>query len=98
MFLCPVVRLQENWVEGHWQTCDMQQEGVAFVLLARPASPCHACAEAPVGESTVMLAVAGAEAHRFRWSSCGGRAERGLGGAVGYENNRRMSSLPTLAS
>ena len=51
-----------NWVE---MTRNMQQEGVGLVLLPRPASlvraPVLPCAEAPLGESGVLLADAGGE-------------------------------------
>ena len=49
-----------NWVE---MTCNMQQEGVGLAFLPRPTSLVHTpvlpCAEAPVGESVVLLADAG---------------------------------------
>ena len=49
-----------NWVET---TRNMQQEGVGLVLLLRLASPVRSpvvpCAEAPLGESGVLLADAG---------------------------------------
>ena len=57
-FFCSVALLPgfRNWVE---MTCNMQQEGVGLVLLPRPASlvrsPVLPCAEAPLGESTVLL-------------------------------------------
>ena len=51
-----------NWVE---MTCNMQQEGAGLVLLPRPASlvrsPALPCAEAPLGESAVLLTDAGGE-------------------------------------
>ena len=51
-----------NWVE---MTCTMQQEAVGLVFLPRLASlvraPVLPCAEAPLGESVVLLADAGAE-------------------------------------
>ena len=66
-------------------TCNMQREGVGLVFLPRPASlvrvPVLPCAEAPLGESVVLLADAGGEkptgaagAHVL------GRGERGWGG------------------
>ena len=46
-------------------TRNMQQEGVGLMLLPRPASrvrsPVLPCAEAPLGESAVLLADAGGE-------------------------------------
>ena len=49
-----------NWVE---MTRNMQQEGVGLVVLPRPASlvraPVLPCAEAPLGESGVLLADVG---------------------------------------
>ena len=49
-----------NWVE---MTRNMQQEGVGFVLLPRPATlvraPVLPCAEAPLGESGVLSADTG---------------------------------------
>ena len=48
------------WVE---MTRNMQQEGVGLVFLPRPASlvraPVLPCSEAPLGESSVLLADAG---------------------------------------
>ena len=64
-----------NWVE---MTCNMQQEGVRLMFLLRPTSLVHTpvlpCAEAPLGESVVLLADAGGrKTHGCRWSSCAGR-------------------------
>ena len=61
----------------------MQQEGVVAVLLPHPASRCCApvrpCVEAPLSESTVLLAAAGACTHGAHWSS----GARGPGVRVG---------------
>ena len=62
-FFCPSALSPgfRNWVE---MTHSMQQEGVGLVLLPRPASvvrsPVLPCVEAPLGESDVLLADAGA--------------------------------------
>ena len=53
----------------------MQQEGVASVFLPHPASHFHPVLSlhgGPLGESTVLMADAGAGAHGFRWSPCAG--------------------------
>ena len=76
VFFCSVALSPgfRNWVE---MTCNMQQEGVGLVFLPRPASlvraPVLPCAEAPLGESVVLLAGA-AGAHVL------GGGERGWGG------------------
>ena len=66
----------------------MHQEGVASVLLPLPAScfraPVLPCVEAPLGESIVLYAVAGAVTHELRWSSCAGRG--GGAGCVGVNH------------
>ena len=60
MFCCPVDRLR-NRVET---LANMQQEGVVSVFRPHPASLARAsvlpCVEAPMSESTVLLADAGA--------------------------------------
>ena len=70
----PVGRLQDTGLSA---LANMQQEGVAAVFLLRLASHLGAsvlpCVEAPVGESTPLLAVTGARTHGVHWSSCTGR-------------------------
>ena len=76
MFWCPVDRLR-NWVET---PANMQQEGVASMFLPHPASLVRAsvlpCVGAPMSESTVLLADAGAVpmgstgAHVLGWGVC----------------------------
>ena len=55
------------------------------MLPPRPAShsccPCASLAEAPLGESTVLSATAGACTYEARWSSCAGGP--GVGGGAG---------------
>ena len=62
MFERPIVRLQEPGLDC--LTRNTEQEGVATVLLPRPArhirAPMCPCAEAPLSGSTVLSAVAGA--------------------------------------
>ena len=86
MFRCPVDRLR-NWVET---LADMQQEGVAAVLLPRPTSYLHVrvlpCVEAPMGESTLLPAVAGAH-------GSAGALVLGLKG-LGWGVTQRTASLP----
>ena len=77
MFWYPVVRLG-NGVET---PANMQQEGLVSVLLPHPASLVRAsvlpCVEAPMGESTMLLADAGAGptgaagAHVLGWGGRG---------------------------
>ena len=81
-----------SWVE---LARNMQQEGVASVLLPLPASrfrsPVLPCMEAPLGESIVLYAAAGAVTHGFRWSSCAGRGWRGWGwGGQSWNNCRAV--------
>ena len=93
MFWCPVDR-RRNWVET---LADMQQEGVASVLLPHPASPVCAsvlpCVEAARSESTVLVADAGAVptgsagAHVLGWGG------RGWGWAEDQENNSSAHNL-----
>ena len=77
MFWCPVDR-PRNWVET---LADMQQEGVASMLILQPASPVRAsvlpCVEAPMSESIVLSADVGAVPKS--WSSCAGMGWKGLG-------------------
>ena len=81
--MCPVGRLR-NWVE---MLANMQQEGAVSALLPHPSRlrlTVLPCVEAPLGESTVLFAIAGVLAHGFRWSSwssCVGRGQ-GVGGGV----------------
>ena len=76
MFMCPVNGLQELGVG--LRTCNMQQKGVASLLLPHPASGLHVpmlpFVEAPLSYSTVLLAVVGAcclrawEWNQWRWA------------------------------
>ena len=62
MSMCPVNGLQETGL--NWRAHKTQQEGVGSVLLPPPASHLRASVlpfvGAPMGESTVLSAVAGA--------------------------------------
>ena len=63
--LCCSVALSPGFRARVEMTRNMQQGGVGFVLLPRPASlvrsPVLPCVEAPLGESVVLLAGAGRE-------------------------------------
>ena len=66
-------------------TCSMQQEGVGLVFRPRPASlvraPVLPCAEAPLGESVVLLADAGAKNPQVRCAVGGRGGEKPTGTA-----------------
>ena len=73
-----------TWVE---MTRNMQQEGVGLVFLPCPASlvraPVHPCAEAPLGESGVLLADAGVRNPRVPLELMCWEGVKGAGVATG---------------
>ena len=76
--------------------------GVESVFLPQPASRLRAamlpCVEAPLGESTVLLAATGPGAHRVHWSSCAGKGRGAWGGVLAHENTCLTVLLPRLSS
>ena len=93
MLWCPVDRLK-NRVQI---VLNMQQEGVASVLLPHPTSHVRAfvlpCLEAPTSESTVLAADVGAEPTGSAGALVLRRGEQGWGG--GSHENKLFAALPS---